>query len=117
LPFIPAHKIRAELRAEIKKLGFFQNVFISLNSNTAFRQNNVAPDETNTEGYTLIDIAIGGNIIVSNQLISIMLSANNLFDTKYIDHLSTLKEVNLYDTGRNIAFSLKVPFCLKKRTK
>lgn len=113
LPFIPANKIDFEMRAIAEKFGFFKNAFISISSNTAFDQNNAAPDETTTNGYTLIDFSLGGNIKVSNQLISIGLSANNLFDVKYIDHLSTLKEVNLYDSGRNITFNLKIPFGIK----
>jgi hypothetical protein len=33
-----------------------------------------------------------------------------LLDTKYTDHLSTLKEVGLLEPGRNIALLIKVPF-------
>ena len=57
LPFIPAHKLNFEVRAEKEKLLFLQNAFISLSTNTAFNQNNAAPDETPTSGYTLLDLA------------------------------------------------------------
>lgn len=110
LPFVPAHKLRFELRGEKEKLMFFKKAFASINTCTAFNQNNAAPDETATKGYTLIDISIGGNIKMKNQFISLSISANNIFDTKYIDHLSTLKEVNLYNPGRNISLNLKIPF-------
>lgn len=110
LPFVPAHKLRFELRAELEKALFLHNAFATANATTAFDQNNAALDETATNGYTLMDVNFGGNIKISNGLVSIGLSANNLFDTKYIDHLSTLKEVNLYNPGRNIALSLKLPF-------
>jgi iron complex outermembrane receptor protein len=113
LPFIPAHKLESELRAEKENLLFMKNAYISFYTGTAFRQSNTAPDETVTKGYTLLDLSIGGNIKIQNQLISISLSANNLFDKKYIDHLSTLKEVGLYNPGRNISLSLKVPFKVK----
>jgi len=82
---------------------FFKKAFISVNTCTAFNQNNPAHDETSTAGYTLIDLSIGGNIKMKNQFISLSISANNILDTKYIDHLSTLKEVNLYNPGRNIS--------------
>lgn len=113
LPFIPAHKLNFEVMAEAKKVPFMNKAFISVSSNTAFRQNNAAPDETRTNGYTLFNLTVGGNIKTNNQNISISLSANNIFDLKYIDHLSTLKEVNLYNPGRNISLSLSVPFGLK----
>ena len=110
LPFVPAHKLRFELRAEKDKLLFMKNVFVSINTTTAFDQNNAAPDETPTAGYTLVDLNVGGNFKIQKQLISLSFSANNLFDIKYIDHLSTLKEVGLFNPGKNIAMSLKVPF-------
>jgi iron complex outermembrane receptor protein len=110
LPFIPAHKLRFELSVEKEKLWFLHQAFASANTTTAFAQNNAAPDETATAGYTLLDLNIGGNIKANNQFISLSVSANNLFDTKYIDHLSTLKEVNLYNPGRNIALNLRIPF-------
>ena len=114
LPFIPAHKLRVELRAEKESLFFLQKPFISLYTTTAFNQDNAAPEETTTSGYTLLDLSIGGNIKGKNQLISISLSANNLLDKKYVDHLSTLKEVGYYNPGRNIALNLKIPFTVIK---
>jgi len=110
LPFIPAHKLHFEIRAQKEKFAFTKNAFIALNTTTAFDQNNTATDETATKGYTLIDLSMGNNIKCKNQFISISLSANNILDKKYIDHLSTLKEVGLYNPGRNIALSLKIPF-------
>ena len=110
LPFIPANKWNVELRAEKEKIGFLHKTFFSINSNTAFAQNNAAPDETTTNGYTLFGINTGGEIHIKNQKISMTLGCSNLLDTKYIDHLSTLKEVNMYNPGRDIALTLKVPF-------
>jgi len=117
LPFVPANKLRFELRAEKKKLLFLQKSFISVNTCTAFNQNNAASDETTTSGYTLLDLSIGGNIKVKNQLTSVSISANNLLDKKYIDHLSTLKEVGFYNPGRNIALNLKIPFGVTRNDK
>lgn len=110
LPFIPAHKLNFELMAVKEKLSFINKSFVSVSSSTAFDQNNAAPDETITSGYTIVNLSIGGNIKVGKKNISIVLSANNIFDEKYIDHLSTLKEVNLFNPGRNFALSVKVPF-------
>jgi len=117
LPFVPAHKLRLELRAEKGNLLFLQKPFISFYITKAFNQNNPAPEETPTTGYTLMDLSIGGNIGMKNQLMSIIISANNLLDKKYIDHLSTLKEAELFNPGRNIAFSLRIPFAVTKNIK
>ncbi len=110
LPFIPAHKIYAEIRAEKEQLWILSNAFIAITSNSIFKQDHPAPDETPTSGYTLIDLSVGGKIKIQQQLLFIGFSANNIFDIKYIDHLSTLKEVNLFDPGRNITMTLRIPF-------
>lgn len=115
LPFIPAHKLRFELRAEKETLLFLQNTYISFNTCTAFKQDYPAPDESSTDGYSLLDVSIGGKIKLNNQFLYLSLSANNLLDKKYIDHLSTLQEVNLYNPGRNITVSLKIPFELDRK--
>ena len=114
LPFIPAHKLHFEIRAQKEKFGFLKNAFVAVNTTTAFNQNNTSTDETATRGYTLIDLSTGSSIKCKNQFISISLSATNLLDKKYIDHLSTLKEVGLYNPGRNISLSFKVPFGIIK---
>jgi iron complex outermembrane receptor protein len=113
LPFVPANKLRFELRGEKEELMFLTKAFASINTTAAFNQNNAAPDETATAGYTLVDLSIGGTVKAKNQFILVSISANNLFDKKYIDHLSMLKEVNLYNPGRNISLNMKIPFSVK----
>jgi iron complex outermembrane recepter protein len=114
LPFVPAHKLRFELRAEKAELLFLRNSFIAVYTTTAFDQDNAAPDETTTPGYSLVDMSVGGSIKIRNQQMFISISANNLFDRKYIDHLSTLKEVGLFNPGRNFALNVKIPFSITK---
>ena len=110
LPFVPAHSLLFEIRAEKDELLFMHEVFVAFNTTTSFAQNNPAPDETATDSYTLLDLSLGGIIKIRSQCLSLILSANNLFDRKYTDHLSTLKEVSMYNPGRNIALSIRIPF-------
>jgi iron complex outermembrane receptor protein len=114
LPLIPAHKLRVELRGEKKRLGLLENGFMKLSSLHAFDQNNFALEEEATPGYTLFDAGIGATVKVSNQPVELGLTLNNIFDIKYIDHLSTLKEAGYFNPGRNITFSLKIPFTMNK---
>jgi len=110
LPFIPANQLRFEIRAERENLHFLKKAFVTLENLTTFNQPNPSPEETATAGYSLINLATGGNIQWNKHPFSFSISINNLFDTKYIDHLSTLKEVNFFNPGRNISFSLRIPF-------
>ena len=113
LPFIPAQKFRYEIRAEKETLAFLKHPSVWLSALTALKQNKPSLYETETGGYTLINAGINTDIKLSNQLMNIGLSVNNIFDTKYYDHLSTLKPLEYYNQGRNISMSLKIPFEIK----
>ncbi|MFZ4550156.1 MAG: hypothetical protein ACOYN4_22090, partial [Bacteroidales bacterium] len=112
LPFVPANKLKLEFRVDRENILIFKKPYFSINSSTAFAQNHSAPDETATDGYTLIDLSVGGNLKLNNQLLFVGISASNVLDKKYTDHLSTLKEVNFSNPGRNISLTLKIPFAL-----
>lgn len=114
LPFIPANKLYAELRAEKERLAIFQNAYIMISSSVVFKQDHPAPEETMTNGYTLLDLTLGGQIKIRDQNIFLGLGATNILDKKYIDHLSTLKEVNYFNPGRNITLTIKIPFTVRK---
>ncbi len=110
LPLIPANKWNTEFQVETDKLGFLNDAYIKVSSSTAFKQDKLADDETVTNGYTIYECGVGANLKIKNQFVSFALNIHNIFDTKYIDHLSTLKEVNFFNSGRNISLSIKVPF-------
>ena len=110
LPFIPAQKIHFEIELQKKSWKGFGNLFFKVASDFVFDQNNPAPFETSSTGYTLLNMDIGTEIIVGKQKMNVSLSANNLLDKTYIDHLSTLKDLGLNNMGRNITFAVRVPF-------
>jgi len=114
LPFIPAHKLHYEIGFKRKKLGFLHHSEFKISALSAFAQNNPAPEEDKTSAYTLVNLNFSSNFYIAKQNIEFSILANNVFDVKYFDHLSTLREVNYYDPGRNISFSLKIPFTLKQ---
>ncbi len=109
LPFIPAQKIRYEIRAEREKISFFKKPSIKLSALTALKQANPSPYEIATNGYTIVNLSINTDFHVSRQILNFCISVNNIFDTQYFDHLSTLKPL-YYNQGRNIAIALKIPF-------
>lgn len=113
LPFIPAHKIKFEIRLEKEKLWKVVHPFVALKNNNTFAQNRPALDEDKTKGYVLFDFGLGGQIKFRKHLISLVFTVNNILDTKYMDHLSTLKEVNMFNPGRNFVLTVKIPFQLK----
>jgi len=114
LPLIPAHKLRVEFRGEKKKLGLLENGYLKISTLHAFDQNKLAHEEEATPGYTLFDAGVGATVKVSGQPFEWGITLNNIFDLRYIDHLSTLKEAGYFNPGRNFAFSLKIPFAIDR---
>ena len=52
----------------------------------------------------------GFDIQLKRQVINFSVTANNLLNVAYYNYLSTLKDVSIYDMGRNITVSLRIPF-------
>ncbi len=113
LPRIPAQQLYLELKVEKDSWKNFRNIYLSGGVRFVFDQNHPSEFEMATDGYNLVNLGFGFDIKAGRQLISFSVTANNLLNTDYYSHLSTLKDLGYYDMGRNVSFSLKVPFGLK----
>lgn len=118
LPFIPAAMLRNELRIEPKISGL-KSTYFSVALDNAFKQNRVDNFETTTAGYSLVNLGLGTTFELGKQPLRLNISANNLFDRAYYDHLSRFKPgrldesqpaVGFYNQGRNISVGLYLPF-------
>lgn len=106
LPLIPANNWNNTIRTEFKLKNWLEDGFASLNVSTTFNQNNVSGFETKSNGYTIVNLGFGGKIKLGKTAFDINLNANNLFDKKYISHLSRLKTDGIPNIGRNIVLGL-----------
>jgi len=110
LPYIPASKLTFETGVMGNKLGFFSNPYFLVKIDSAFPQNKIADDEATTPGYVLVNLSLGASFSLGNQPLELNLAVQNLFDKKYVDHFSLLKEVDFYNPGRNVSLALRIPF-------
>ena len=122
LPFIPAGVLRNELRLEPKLKGNIKNTYVSVGLDNVFKQSLIDNFETSTEGYTLVNAALGTTFMLKKQPLRINLSVSNLFNKAYYDHLSRFKPgrldeanpmVGYYNQGRNVSIGVYLPFVLK----
>lgn len=122
LPFIPAAVLRNEIRLEPQFKKGLKSTYFSLALDNVFNQNRVDVFETSTAGYTLVNLAMGTTFMLKNQPLRLNISANNLFDKAYYDHLSRFKPGRLdegdptagyYNQGRNVSVGLYLPFVFK----
>ena len=127
LPFMPAPKLLTELRGDFKKIGKnISNAYAKIEMDNTFKQSKAFTafnTETETTGYTLINIGVGADIISKKgkTLFSINFSGNNIADIAYQSHLSRLKyaaqniatgKIGVFNMGRNFSFKINIPFAL-----
>lgn len=106
LPLIPANNWNNTIRGEFKIKSWLENGFATINMNTTFNQDNVSGFETQSNGYTLINIGFGGTVKLGKTVFDVNLNGNNLFDKKYIAHLSRLKTDGVANIGRNLVLGV-----------
>lgn len=116
LPFIPAPALRNELRIEPQlKSENFKDFYVSVGLDNFFKQNRIDEEfETPTAAYTLVNASVGTTLNLNKQSITLYISANNLFDKAYVNHLNRLKYDGILNQGRNISFGLRLPLNFSK---
>jgi len=110
IPFIPQHKLNNSIRFFAKGNQIFQSPFIGLSWKHAFEQKHPSQFESKTPAYDLIAIQAGTDFKLGKYQASLLLSADNLFNEKYVDHLSSLKPLNFYNPGRNTSVKFAFKF-------
>ena len=146
LPFTPAPHWASELKWELfhhshttvnhhhttdaAHRSLFNNLYVAAGLDCYLKQTHIysADDtETKTPGYALLSISAGSDIQVKGRKIAeLYITADNLLDKAYQNHLSRLKyaDVNvatgrrgIFNMGRNITFKIVVPLFLTQTQK
>lgn len=126
LPFTPAPHWLSTLHYDIKESGkTLSNMYVEVEMDCNLRQNHiykVNDTETVTPSYTLFNASAGTNIMHrGRKLFSVYLTAGNLFNRGYQNHLSRLKYADMnvvtgrtgvYNMGRNFGVKVFVPINL-----
>lgn len=113
LPLIPAVDLYLEIRLEKQQWKFLRNIYLEGGVDIVFDQEHPSEYETNTPAYNLVNMGFGFDIQCKRNLVNFNIKATNLLNIKYYDHLSSLKYLDIYNMGRNISISVKIPFALK----
>ena len=103
----------------------FNNLYVAAGVDSYLRQSHIysADDtETVTPGYALLNLSAGTDIQVKGKKIAeLYVTAHNLLDKAYQNHLSRLKYLDtnsatgrrgIFNMGRNITFKVVVPVSL-----
>lgn len=124
LPMTPAPRWTSELKYEITHHGHatLNNAFVALGLECNLAQNHyykVDDTETATPSYTLISLSAGTDLNIHKKKVAeLYITADNLLNCAYQNHLSRLKycDVNnatgrqgVFNMGRNIVFKAIIP--------
>jgi iron complex outermembrane receptor protein len=122
LPFIPADKIIGEVKLSKEKMGKLRDTYLSFVVSNYSEQKNLSSIEKadqdaaaairniSFDGYTLLDVHVGAAFKLGNQKATVDLFCTNIANTAYFNQLSLVKFIGVRDMGRNIGFTLHIPF-------
>jgi iron complex outermembrane receptor protein len=110
LPMIPANRITSNIKVELDKKGsaWCQNIF--LEHVYRFSQQRIAGYELATPDYNIFNMGANAVFTTENLVFNFEAGIKNLFDAKYIDHLSRFRAANTPNMGRNVFVGVNVKF-------
>jgi iron complex outermembrane receptor protein len=110
LPFSPPASALLNLSWSPGTESLFKQSYFSIDYRLTAKQNNIVPPEKKTPGYALVNVQAGTKLNVYGQQMMFSLQAQNLLNTRYLNHTSFYRLIELPEAGRNIVLSLKIPF-------
>lgn len=111
LPFTPPFSVLAELQYEKSvDRNWLKNYYLGFDAQYFAAQNRVDRNEKPTPGYRLFSFNSGVTVDLFDLVVDFNFAINNLLNERYLNHMSRYRLLNLPEQGRNIIFSMKVPF-------
>jgi len=110
LPFSPPASAIFNVKYQKIKLNFIENAYFSFDYRITAAQKNIVPPEETSDGYQVINLGFGGDILMGKQKINLSFQVQNLLNTKYFNHTSFYRLINVPDPGRNFIMNVSIPF-------
>jgi len=117
LPFSPPPSAIFNIKYKKPKTKFVENAYLSIDYRITAPQNNIVPPEEPTDGYQVVNLGVGGDIVYKKQKVNISMQVQNLFNTKYFNHTSYYRLINVPESGRNFILNISIPFSGKIKQK
>ena len=112
LPFSPPLTTMFTVGYKLKDMLFVRNTELKAEFKVVATQDEIVPPEKQTEGYQVLDLSLNTqlDIFKNNVPIDMRLKVNNVFNTKYYNHTSFYRLIDVPEAGRNLSMSLTIPF-------
>ena len=83
--------------------------YVSVDYRLVAAQNRIVPPERKTAGYGVMALQAGVDARLAGLPVHLNMQVQNLLDTRYMDHTSFYRLIELPEMGRNIVLSLRIP--------
>lgn len=110
LPFSPPPSLLLNLTYEPVHTGPFHRTYFSVDYRITAAQRHIVPPEKKTAGYAVMNVQAGTSFNIQKQQVQLSLQVQNVFNTRYMDHTSFYRLIDLPEQGRNLVLSIKIPF-------
>lgn len=111
LPFSPPASVLFGLNysPEIKNL---RDTYFAIDYRYTAAQNQIVPPEKKTASSSVFNLSLGTKVKAGQQDFILSLQVQNLFNTKYLNHTSFYRLIELPEASRNVILSVKIPFLI-----
>ena len=109
IPFTPPFNVFTEIGYLFKNSAYLENSLLSASLNVVAAQNQVARNELTTPGYSLLGMAFSTDLKLKSNVVKLSFRIDNIFDSKYYNHLSFYRPLDLPEAGRSFQLTMKIP--------
>ncbi|SHI94553.1 iron complex outermembrane recepter protein [Mesonia phycicola] len=112
IPFSPPLSGLFSANYQFKNILFFKQPKLIAEYKIAAAQEEIVPPEEVTEGYQLLNMSLVTELALfkNNLPVKMRIKLNNVANTKYYDHTSFYRLIDVPEAGRNLSVSLTLPF-------
>ncbi len=118
VPFTPPPAIGVSIKQYLLTNNSFANDFwIQVHLRAAAKQNRVARNELPTPAYQVFDFLASANLHFGRQIVNVRMQVNNVFNARYLNHLSFYRLIEVPEPGRNFQLYIALPFSSELKPK
>ncbi|NQX85738.1 MAG: TonB-dependent receptor [Flavobacteriaceae bacterium] len=112
LPFSPPLSSFLSVTYALKDMAWFLKPQFKADFRLTAKQEDIVPPEEYTSGYNVLGVSFISEFEMFNSKnrSQLRIKVNNVFDTKYFDHTSFYRLIDVPEAGRNLSVSLTIPF-------
>ncbi len=108
LPFSPPHSVVASVQYQPARWMFLYQPYVGVDCRLVATQTHIVPPEEITQGYNTLDVRMGSDVKFQKRTISMYVQIQNVLNTRYFNHASYYRLINVPEAGTNFIVNLRM---------